>query len=316
MIACVTGASGLIGRRICARLVEQGYRVRALSRKAGFSLPGVDVVRGDLEDPAAVATFLSGAQMLFHVAAELRDESRMWAVNVEGTRRLLETAAASGIERLCHVSSVGVIGKADDKWVDEDAPCDPQDAYERSKLAAEQLAARGIPGCATVIVRPTEVVADERPGVLSRPQRGSWSDVAKVFLTGGECAHIVHADDVADAAVYLTLRASAEVERFHVSCDREPLNTHAELWALYKACSRGVADPDRVRALPHLPMIVPHLARRVMRIARNRGDVRYASDRLLRTGFVFRLGVKGAVKQIARAAGQAAESASMPASGS
>jgi nucleoside-diphosphate-sugar epimerase len=302
--ASVTGASGMIGRRICQRLIARGYRVRALSRQATFTPDGIEVIRGSLLDPDALRRLLGGAEVVFHCAAELNDESKMWAVNVSATRQLLELAAASGITRFCHMSSVGVVGQVRDAWVDETAACDPQNAYEKSKLAAEQAAARGIPGCSTVILRPTDVVDADRPGVLWAPRRRSLKDFAKLALTGGECAHLVHAEDVADAAVYVTLRAAAAVETFNVSCDHEPFNTLSELWPLYRAYRAG-READSIHGLPHLPIAIPYLMRRALRGSGNRGDVRYQGTRLLNTGFTFHLGVKGAVRQIAHADAEA-----------
>ncbi len=298
-IACVTGGSGMIGRRIVSRLAARGYRVRALSRQVSFNPPGIETVRGALDDDEVLSRFVVGATLMFHCAAELNDEARMWPVNVVATERLLQLSAAAGIKHFSHMSSVGVVGKVKQKWVDEQTPCDPQNTYERSKYAAEALVARGIPGCATVILRPTDVVDQDRPGVLSAPRRRSWADVAKLTLTGGECAHIVHAEDVADAAMHLIDHSLGAVETFNVSCDHEPFNSLSELWPLFQAYRNGAVDVASVRARPYLPIVAPYLLRRALRETGNWGDVRYRADKLLQTGFKFQLGVKGAVRQIA-----------------
>ncbi len=302
-IACVTGASGMIGGKICERLVSQGYIVRALSRQKRITIPNVEVFNGDVEEEHGLKTFMQNARFFFHCAAELKDESKMWRVNVLATKRILELSESSGIKYFCYLSSAGVAGGADLKWVDELSPCSPRNMYEKSKWAAEQLAARGIKGCKMVILRPTNVVDEKRPGILSPARRSSWIDFCKLFLTGGECAHIVHAEDVAEAAVYFISHPPETPQCYIVSYDHEPLSTLSELWPLYNACRAGKSI-DNARPTPHLPLFVPYVLRRIIRGAGNRGDVRYSSKKLMETGFVFNIGLKGTVSRIASASGQ------------
>ena len=296
-IACVTGASGMVGSKIVQRLVSHGYKVRALSRSKHFDNPNVELFRGGLEEEEVLKSFLSNAHLLFHCAAELYDASKMWDVNVLGTERLLRIVKDSSIEYLCYLSSAGVVGRTNIKWVNEETTCEPQNAYEQSKWAAEQLVAQGVDGCQIVILRPTNVIDDERPGVLGLPMRNSWLDRFKVFLKGGECAHIVHAEDVAEAAMYFVSRPFDSPQCFFVSYDHEPLNTWAGLWALYRAVENNRLV-EGVRPAPHLPLIVPHILRRLWRGKGNRGDVRYSSEKLMFMGFKFSLDVERAVKQL------------------
>ncbi len=301
-IACVTGASGMIGSKICKLLIARGCHVRALSRRKEWALENVEVINGDVEDADVLAHFMRDAQLFFHCAAELKDESKMWDINVLATKCILEISKSAGIKYFCYLSSVGVIGRTHLKVADELTSCDPQNMYEKSKWAAEQCVAGGIQGCKTVILRPTNVVDERKPGILALPQRGSWMDFCKVFLTGGESAHIVHADDVAEAAVHFISASSEDVQCYIVSCDEESLNTPAGLWALFNAYCKGGAV-DAIRPAPHLPLLVPYLLRKILRGYGNMGDVRYSSGKLMRTGFVFKLGLQGAVRRIAISSG-------------
>jgi nucleoside-diphosphate-sugar epimerase len=294
-----------MGRRIVQRLLSLGYEVRLLSRRNTFKIPGATSYYGGLEDEAVLKDFLQDARLLFNCAAELTDQSKMWAVNVAGTERLLRLAAQTGIEYLCHLSSAGVVGRTSQLWVDEDTPCQPQNAYELSKLEAEKVVGRMGSGWRTVILRPTNVVDHRKPGVLAMCMSATLADRLKVFVTGGECAHIVHAEDVAAAAVFLISHQAENPQILFVSCDQEPLNTNAGIWALYKAC-RDNRPLDRLRPAPHLHLIIPYLLRRLQGRGGNRGDVRYSSQRLLATGFSFPLGLVGAVQQVIRDQGSAA----------
>lgn len=300
-IACVTGASGMLGSKIFQRLLSQNYKVRILSRRKHFPGSDVELFVGGLEDEDVLKAFLNDAQLLFHCAGELYDKSKMWDVNVLGTERLLQIVKDSNIQYLCYLSTAGVVGKTNKKWVDEKTKCQPQNIYERSKWAAEQLVAQGIDGCRILILRPTNVIDNKRPGALNLPMRNSWLDRFMVFLKGGECAHIVHAEDVAEAATYFISRPFKTPSCYFVSNDHDSLNTFAGLWALYRAIKNN-HPIDCVRPVPHLPIIIPHLMRLLWRGKGNRGDVRYSSEKLISKGFKFSLGVKGTLKQIIKTA--------------
>lgn len=298
-IACVTGASGMIGRRIVKKLVASGYQVRGLGRGGAAAVDDTNITlfRGNLEDGEIVKNFLHNAQLLFHCAAELTDTSRMWAVNVRATEQLLHLAHQAGIEYLCYLSSAGVVGKTDQSWVDETVSCNPQTQYELSKWQAEKLVIQSHDISRVIILRPTNVIDENRPGALGPAMRRSLLDRLQVLVKGGECAHVIHAEDVAAAALYSLSYPVAAPACFFVSCDHEPLNTFAGLWAVYSACKED-RPLDQVAPPFHLPLMVPYLMRRLWRGPRNRGDVRYSSQRLLSTGFTFPLGLTGAVKQI------------------
>ena len=294
---CITGASGLVGRHIYRKLLAKGYQIRVLSRNRSFFDIDAELFIGDIRDINILMRFLSGADVVFHCAAELNDKSSMWDINVNGTKALLNAAMKVGIRRICFLSSAGVIGACDVKWVDEYTVCSPQDDYEKSKYAAEQLVARGIPGCSIVILRPTNVIDAKKPGAVGLPLRGFLTDKLKAVLKGGECAHIVHASDVADAAIYLLQFDYKHPELYFVSCDEDTLNTFAGLWSL---CQSEIlrANCGIVRPIWHLPLEIPHLLRRVLRGHGNRGNVRFSSGKLRSQGFTFPLGVTGAVRCI------------------
>jgi O-antigen/teichoic acid export membrane protein len=127
--------------------------------------------------------------------------------------------------------------------------------------------------------------------------RKSLLSMLEVFVKGGECAHIVHAKDVAEAAIYFVSHQFKSPQYFIISCDHEPLNTFGGLWTLCRAVESNRLV-DGVRPIPHLPLIVPHIFRKLWHSGSNRGDIRYSSEKIISEGFRFTLGVKGAVKEV------------------
>lgn len=155
-LALVTGATGLLGRNLVHLLAAEGWRVRALVRSAErarvqFGELPVELVVGDVTERASVTRAVDGAEVLFHAAAHFRDglsgarQARlMHAVNVEGTRLVLDAAAAAGVARVIHVSSIAVLDGPRGALIDATMrrAVEAADAYARSKLAADALVAQ------------------------------------------------------------------------------------------------------------------------------------------------------------------------------
>jgi len=203
----VTGGTGFIGRRLVAALDRAGARVRVLSRAAdapsGWS-GNVEMVRGDVTDPASLAAAMAGGTTVAHLAGEWREPSRYWTVNAEGTRNVLSAAQQAGVSHLLHMSSVGVMGSRRQGRLRESEPCRPANDYERSKFEAERLALQwsrdtGIP---VTVLRPT-IVYGARPGqpdsllALLRAIRARRF----VYFDRGAAANYVYVDDVAGACL-------------------------------------------------------------------------------------------------------------------
>jgi nucleoside-diphosphate-sugar epimerase len=148
----VTGATGFTGGHLAQTLAARGDEVRALVRpssRARFEssrLPrkGVIAVDGDLLDAAAVQRAADGVDVVYHIAATYREagqpESAYRAINVDGTRHVLAAAKAGGARRLVHCSTGGVHGHIANPPANEDAPFNPGDIYQETKLEAEQAA--------------------------------------------------------------------------------------------------------------------------------------------------------------------------------
>lgn len=126
----VTGATGFIGRRLCARLCADGHRVVALvlpsesedsllasvPSAAGTAAEGrsLEIRRGDVTDAHSVERAVAGVERVYHLAAvvgDWADPDQYWQINVEGTRNVLDCAAAANCERFVMVSSIAVYGE-------------------------------------------------------------------------------------------------------------------------------------------------------------------------------------------------------------
>lgn len=161
----VTGATGLIGNNIVRQLLAAGHEVRVLSRAESDERPlaglAVKRVRGDVRDPASIATAMRDIEIVIHAAGHVHigwtQADLHQAINVEGTRNVAVVARATGA-RLVHVSTSNALGLGTiENPADEEhgLPGMVEIPYVLSKRAAERIVleevSRGLWG---VIVNP------------------------------------------------------------------------------------------------------------------------------------------------------------------
>lgn len=102
-VVLVTGATGVLGREVVARLRGAGVAVRGLSRRVRVD-EGVEWVRGDLTTGVGLAEALAGVRTVIHCASDTRHPKN----DLPGWRNLLPAARAAGVEHIVNISIVGV----------------------------------------------------------------------------------------------------------------------------------------------------------------------------------------------------------------
>jgi dihydroflavonol-4-reductase len=212
----VTGAAGFIGSAITRCLLDRGAAVTALIEPGGDegNLDGLGVERRtvDIRDHDAVLAALDGTRYVFHTAAIYSfwasDPGVFSAVNVQGTRNVLEAATRAGCERVVYTSTVGTVGLDRTRAgqpADEECPADIGHLfglYKRTKYVAEHEVLRAAAqGAQVVLVLPTFPLGprDTRPTPTGQ--------LVLDFLNGkipgyvDTSLNVAHVDDLAQAHV-------------------------------------------------------------------------------------------------------------------
>lgn len=154
----VTGADGFIGSHLVETLVAEGCRVTAFCYYNSFDSRGwldtvepsviadAEVFMGDVRDPNGVRTALTGADVVFHLAALIgipysyHSPDSYLDTNVRGTLNVLQASRALGLERVVVTSTSEVYGTARYVPIDESHPLQGQSPYSASKIGADKMA--------------------------------------------------------------------------------------------------------------------------------------------------------------------------------
>lgn len=208
MRALVTGGCGFLGSHVVAALVAGGAQVRAFDlRPPRRAIPdSVEIVLGDVLDRDAVRRAVDGCDAVFHLAAVYSysriDAATMAAVNVVGTRTVLDAALRGPRRRIVHTSSCATCGPVRDRPATErdlPSPADLRVPYRRTKFDGERLAlAAARRGAELVVVNPTVPVGagDLRPTPTGKMVADVASGRARGYLAHS-ALNVVAAEDVA-----------------------------------------------------------------------------------------------------------------------
>jgi len=282
MHALVTGAGGFLGRYIVEALVARGEPVRGFARGEYPELAqlGVEMDRGDIRDPAAIAAACQGIDCVFHTAARpgIEMNGRLYdEANHQGTLNVIAGCRAAGVRRLVFTSSPSVVfAGADQCSIDESVPYDLEwlkshrAYYSLSKALAEQavLAAQG-GALRTCALRPhlvwgprdshliPRLIARARAGRLRRVGDGT-NRVDMIYVENAAEAHLLA------AAALDGETASAVGGKAYFLSQGEPVN-----------CWQWI---DQILALLDLPRVKRSMS---LRSARRVGSACEATWRIL-----------------------------------
>jgi dihydroflavonol-4-reductase len=194
---------------VVAALTAHGARVIAFDRfpPAGDVLAsGVEFVRGDVLDPDAVRRALHGCDAVFHLAGiysyARRDAALMQAVNVAGTRTVLDAALRGERRRIVHTSTCATCGPVPRRAAserDHPPPAELAVPYKRTKLAGERLALQAArQGADVIVVNPTVPVGpgDQRPTPTGKMIDDVACGRARAYLARS-ALNVVAVEDVA-----------------------------------------------------------------------------------------------------------------------
>ncbi len=231
MRVLVTGASGFLGSSLVRVLCRSGCQVRAVvrepSRCQSFP-PGVETIIVDVRSASQTQEIASDCGAVVHLAAKVHAiddglENDYAAINIDGTKHILDAAVRSGVNRVVFASTVKVFGEETSGCVDETQAPDPQTAYGRSKWWAEQLVSEYTArhGLTAVSLRLPMVYGPTKKGNLYRMIEAIDHGRFPALPRLSSVRSLLHVENFVQA-VLLCLRAPCFKRAAYIVADTEP----------------------------------------------------------------------------------------------
>jgi dihydroflavonol-4-reductase len=211
MKIAITGASGHVGNVLCRELAGRGMQLRILlfeNKMMPIDLDAEFVV-GSILDKKVLEELISGCDIVYHLAAKISIDNKhrdaVFAVNVQGTKNVIEVCREQNVKRLIYTSSVHSFKPfGSDEVLDENNPLNTESkmAYEASKAKAEMLILEAVKvGLNAVILNPSAIIGpfDYQPSYLGQALIKIYKNNLPMLVSGGY--DFVDVRDVVDAAV-------------------------------------------------------------------------------------------------------------------
>ncbi len=225
-LCLVTGASGFIGGRLARRLSQQGYAVRCLVRTCSntslLEELNVELAVGDLTNAHSLTRAVNGCEHVLHCGALVSDwatVAEISAINVDGTRDLLEASVAASVRRFVHISTTDVYGYPQDEVDETYTTARFSNWYAQTKLQAEaevrRMQAAG--ALETVILRPATVYGPGSAEVIGEIARAIKGRHMLLIDRGRPNAGLCYVENLIDAALLALEHDAAPGNAFNVS---------------------------------------------------------------------------------------------------
>jgi dihydroflavonol-4-reductase len=258
MKVAVTGASGHIGNCLVKELKKQGADIRVLVYNSG-SVPvetDVEIVQGNLLEPDSLIHLCQGAEVVFHLAAQITIDNRssrnVYETNVTGTKNIIKAAKQSGVRKFIHFSSIHAfqIGSPG-QLLDENTSLVQSDKtiYEFTKAEGEREVMKSVKeGLNAVILNPTAVIGpfDYKSSLLGQALIKIYQNRLPFLVSGGY--NWVDVRDVVSASIH-AIESGRKGENYILSGEFRSLKELSAMISTISGCRIPVIVPVRLARL-------------------------------------------------------------------
>jgi len=210
----ITGATGFIGSHLLKRLSQTNHELHCLVRRIGpaserLKSLGATIIMGDVTDRASVLRGMRGCDWVFHLAGLYsfwEPSNRIFkAINVDGTRNVMECALETNVAKVVHVSTAGIYGKPADCPFTEESKVGParfceyfRTKYEGDLIVWDLHKNKSLP---VVVVYPTAVLGPDDPKATGKYIVDLIQRRLPATVMNDDIMTFVHVKDVAEVIV-------------------------------------------------------------------------------------------------------------------
>ena len=217
----ITGASGFIGKQLVKHYLNNNYKVVVLTRdESKFKKhPNLEVFHLDLLNPKKeiLKKFLFDLDVLFHLAAELRDVNTIHKINVVAFNEVLNFINTSKTH-LIYLSSIGIYDFKSQSDITETSLFNPNNTYEKSKLQAEKLITNKI-NLKTTVLRPATVIGKSMKSKLLKQLNKRSNSFITINIDPNTIANFILVEDVVHALKLIETNQASKGQQYNLSRD-------------------------------------------------------------------------------------------------
>lgn len=220
----ITGASGFIGQHLLEEIDTTIYNLFIISRepekKLNTQTINCTVIKADLTNYDSLLVAFKNIDIIVNIAAEVRNDALLEKTNVLGTQNIVQAAVENKVQKIIHLSSVGMVGAQYNgikTIVDEESICYPKNNYEKTKHKSEQLL---LEACKAhkinlQVLRPTNVFGENHPLQAMKNVLNHINSNKLMIATKEACYNYVYVKDLTGIIVDL-LSTTTESSTYNV----------------------------------------------------------------------------------------------------
>ena len=217
----ITGATGLVGKKLLNHYLQGDYKVKVITRDLNKIKPAenLEIFEINLEqiNQEKLSLFLEDLDVLFHLAAEIKDERRIFTINVRAVHEIISQIDIKKTHFI-YLSSIGIFDFKKNKVITNTSSLNPLNTYESSKLEAEKII-NNTKGLTASILRPSTILsADMKSNLLKRLFKITNNRVT-VNFNDNVISNFILLEDVINALILIEKNSKTKSGTYNLSRD-------------------------------------------------------------------------------------------------
>ena len=217
----ITGATGLVGKKLLNHYLQGNYKVKVITRDLNKINPNenLEIFEINLEqiDQKKLSLFLKDLDVLFHLAAEIKDEYRIFKINVSAVHEIINQIDIKKTYFI-YLSSIGIFDFKKNKVITNKSSLNPLNSYESSKLEAEKII-NNTEGLTASILRPSTILSTNMKSNLLKHLYKIANNRVTINFNDCVISNFILLEDVISALILIENNSKTKSGSYNLSRD-------------------------------------------------------------------------------------------------
>ena len=217
----ITGATGLVGKKLLNHYLQGDYKVKVITRDLNKIKPAenLEIFEINLEQISQekLSLFLEELDVLFHLAAEIKDEYRIFKINVRAVHEIINQIDIKKTHFI-YLSSIGIFDFKKNKVITNKSSLNPLNSYESSKLEAEKII-NNTKGLTASILRPSTILSTDMKSNLLKHLHKIANNRVTINFNDCVISNFILLEDVISALILIENNSKTKSGSYNLSRD-------------------------------------------------------------------------------------------------